>query len=153
MKKINETMKFLKQLSLFFLVVTSFVFIGCTNEEPDTTGPTIAITNIPDNKEFKFGEDLLMNFEFTDQTGVYEYAYEIYAKNFVPNSFVVNQRLIDLKGYYTKIEQKETVILPAKSQSENYYEGDYIIEVKASDINQRVSTYYKPIRIVYPVTE
>lgn len=146
-------MKFFKQISLLFLLTTAFTFVGCNDEDPDTVGPTIEITNIPDNKEFKYGEDLFMNFRFTDQTGVYEYAYEIYSKDFLPNEFKVNQRHFDLQGYYTEINQMQTVILPAKSATETYAEGDYIIEVKASDINQRITTYYKPIRIVYPVAE
>lgn len=146
-------MKFFKQISLLFLLTTVFTFVGCNDEDPDTVGPTIEITNIPDNKEFKYGEDLFMNFRFTDQTGVYEYAYEIYSKDFLPKEFKVNQRHFDLQGYYTEINQKQTVILPAKSATETYAEGDYIIEVKASDINQRITTYYKPIRIVYPATE
>lgn len=146
-------MKFFKQISLLFLLTTAFTFVGCNDEDPDTVGPTIEITNIPDNKEFKYGEDLFMNFKFTDQTGVYEYAYEIYSKDFLPKEFKVNQRHFDLQGYYTEINQMQTVILPAKSDTETYAEGDYIIEVKASDINQRITTYYKPIRIVYPAAE
>lgn len=144
-------MKFLKQISVFFLLATAFV--SCNDEDPDTTGPTIEITNISDNQEFKFGEDLVMNFMFTDQTGVYEYAYEIYSKDFLPQEFKVNQKLFALEGYFTEINQIQTVILPEKSPTETYAEGDYIIKVQASDINQRVSTYYKPIRIVYPETQ
>lgn len=146
-------MKFFKQISLLFLLTTVFTFVGCNDEDPDTVGPTIEITNIPDNKEFKYGEDLGLFFKFTDQSGVYEYAYEIYSKDFLPNEFKVNQRHFDLQGYYTEINQIQTVILPAKSDTETYAEGDYIIEVKASDINQRITTYYKPIRIVYPAAE
>ncbi|UUV22675.1 hypothetical protein [Paenimyroides aestuarii] len=146
-------MKFLKKISLVFLLATIFTLVGCDREDPDTVGPTIEITNIPDNKEFKFGEDLTMRFLFTDQTGVYEYAYEIYSKDFLPQEFTVPQKHFDLQGYYTQIDQMQTVILPAKSAAETYAEGDYIIEVKAADINQRVTTYYKPIRLVYPATE
>ena len=146
-------MKFFKQISLLFLLTTAFAFVGCNDEDPDTVGPTIEITNIPDNKEFKYGEDLVMNFKFTDQTGVYEYAFEIYSKDFLPKEFKVNQKIFDLGGYFTEINKIQTVILPAKSATENYAEGDYVIEVKASDINQRVTTYYKPIRIVYPAAE
>jgi len=146
-------MKFFKQISLLFLLTTAFAFVGCNDDDPDTVGPTIEITNIPDNKEFKFGEDLFMNFRFTDQTGVYEYAYEIYSKDFLPKEFTVKQKHFDLQGYFTEINQMQTVILPAKSTAETYDEGDYIIEVKASDINQRITTYYKPIRIVYPAAE
>lgn len=146
-------MKFFKQISLLFLLTTAFTFVGCNDEDPDTVGPTIEITNIPDNKEFKYGEDLVMNFKFTDQTGVYEYAFEIYSKDFLPKEFKVNQKIFDLGGYFTEINKIQTVILPAKSANETYAEGDYVIEVKASDINQRVTTYYKPIRIVYPAAE
>lgn len=146
-------MKFFKQISLLFLLTTAFTFVGCNHEDPDTVGPTIEITNIPDNKEFKYGEDLVMNFKFTDQTGVYEYAFEIYSKDFLPKEFKVNQKIFDLGGYFTEINKIQTVILPAKSANETYAEGDYVIEVKASDINQRVTTYYKPIRIVYPAAE
>ncbi|SEI00965.1 protein of unknown function [Paenimyroides aquimaris] len=144
-------MKFLKQISVFFLLATAFV--SCNDEDPDTDGPTIEITNISDNQEFKFGEDLVMNFMFTDQTGVYEYAYEIYSKDNLPKEFKVNQKLFDLQGYFTEINQIQTVILPEKSTNETYAEGDYLIKVQASDINQIVSTYYKPIRIVYPETQ
>jgi len=146
-------MKFFKLISLLFLLTTAFTFVGCNDEDPDTVGPTIEITNIPDNKEFKFGEDLFMNFRFTDQTGVYEYAYEIYSKDFLPNEFTVEQKIFDLQGSYNEINQMQTVILPAKVDKEIYDEGEYIIKVQASDINQRVSTYYKPIRIVYPAAE
>lgn len=141
-------MKFFKHVCLLFLATVSLV--SCNDEDPDTVGPTIEITNIPDNKEFKYGEDLGMNFKFTDQTGVYEYAYEIYSKDNLPKEFKVNQRLIDLEGYFTEINQIQTVLLPEKTATEVYAEGDYVIEVKASDVNQRVSTYYKPIKIVYP---
>ena len=144
-------MKFFKQIALLFLITTALV--SCNSEDPDKVGPTIEITNIPDGKEFKFGEDLIMNFKFTDQSGVYEYAYEIYSKDLLPKEFKVNQRLISLQGYFTEINQIETVLLPEKSATQTYAEGEYIIEVKASDINQIVSTYYKPIKIVYPPTE
>lgn len=129
------------------------VFVSCNNEDPDTVGPTIEITNVPDNKEFKFGNDLVMNFKFTDQTGVYEYAYEIYSKDALPKEFTVEQKLFDLQGYFTEINQIQTVILPSKTPNEPYAEGDYIIKVQASDVNQRMTTYYKPIRIVYPAAE
>lgn len=141
-------MKLLKSIGLFFVLAS--VFISCSDEEPDTVGPEIQITNITDNQEFKFGENLVMHFKFTDQTGVYEYSYEIYSKDFLPNQFKVNRKLFDLNGYFNEIDQMQTVLLPEKSPTETYAEGDYIIEVKASDINQIVSTYYKPIRIVYP---
>lgn len=141
-------MKFFKHVCLLFLVTVSLV--SCNDEDPDTVGPTIEITNIPDNKEYKFGENLIMNFKFTDQTGVYEYAYEIYAKEYTPKEFSVAQKLIDLQGYFTEINQIQTILLPEKSAAETYQEGDYIIKVQASDINQRVTTYYKPIKIVYP---
>lgn len=146
-------MRFFKQISLLFLLTTAFTFVGCNEEDPDTVGPTIEITNIPDNKEFKFGEELGMILKFTDQTGVYEYAYEIYAKEFSPKEFKVNQKHFDLDGYFTEISQIQTVILPSKTEKETYAEGDYIIEVKASDVNLRMTTYYKPIRIVYPAAE
>ncbi|MBA5791997.1 hypothetical protein H1R17_03710 [Flavobacterium sp. xlx-214] len=141
-------MKFFKHVCLLFLAIVSLV--SCNDEEPDTVGPTIEITNIPDNKEYKFGESLVMNFKFTDQTGVYEYAYEVYSKDNLPKEFSVAQRLIDLQGYFTEINQIQTILLPEKSAAETYQEGDYIIKVQASDINQRVTTYYKPIKIVYP---
>lgn len=141
-------MKFFKHISLLFLLTVSVV--ACNDEDPDTVGPTIEITNIPDNKEYKFGDDLIMNFKFTDQTGVYEYAYEVYSKDGLPKEFKVNQKHFDLQGYFTEINQIQTVLLPAKSATETYDEGDYIIEVKAADINQRITTYYKPIKIVYP---
>src|SRR5690606_2749927 len=149
----NLVMKFFKQISLLFLMTSAFTFVGCNNEDPDTVGPTIEITNIPDNKEFKFGEDLFMNFMFTDQTGVYEYSFEIYSKESLPKEFTVAEKVFDLNGYFNEINQKQTVLLPSKSSTETYAEGDYVIKVKASDINQRISTYYKPIRIVYPVAE
>lgn len=144
-------MKFLKQISVFFLLATAFV--SCNDEDPDTAGPTIEITNISDNQEFKFGENLVMHFKFTDQTGVYEYSYEIYAKEYTPKEFSVSQKLITFEGYFNEKTDNQTVILPEKSPTETYAEGDYIIKVQASDINQRVSTYYKPIRIVYPETQ
>lgn len=146
-------MKFFKQISLLFLLTTAFTFVSCNDEDPDTAGPTIEITNIPDNKEFKFGENLSLRFKFTDQSGVYEYAYEIYSKDLLPNEFTVEERYFDLQGFYTEINQVQTVILPAKSDTEKYAEGDYIIKVQASDINEIVTTYYKPIRIVYPAAE
>ena len=128
-------------------------FVSCNDDDPDTVGPTIEITNISDNQEFKFGKDLVMNFKFTDQTGVYEYAYEIYSKDFLPNGFSVPQKVITFEGYFNEKTDNQTVILPEKSATETYAEGDYIIKVQASDINQIVSTYYKPIRIVYPETQ
>lgn len=146
-------MKFFKQISFLLLLATAFTFVGCVSEDPDTVGPTIEITNFADNKEFKFGEDLVMNFRFTDQSGVYEYAYEIYSKESVAKEFKVNERHFDLKGYFTEINQIQTVILPVKSATVTYAEGDYVIKVIASDINQRMTTYYKPIRIVYPAAE
>ena len=68
----------------------------------------------------------------------------------MPKEFSVAEKIFSLQGYFTEINQKQTVILPAKSDTETYAEGDYIIKVKASDINQRITTYNKPIRIVYP---
>ncbi len=146
-------MKFFKQISVLFLLAIAFTFVGCNDEDPDTVGPTIEITNIPDNKEFKFGEDLTMNFKFTDQSGVYEYSYEIYSKDFLPKEFHLKEKLFDLNGYFTEINQVQAVILPAKSDTETYAEGEYLIKVRASDVNLKVSTYYKPIKIVYPAAE
>lgn len=143
-------MKFLKQISVFFLLATAFV--SCNDEDPDTAGPTIEITNISDNQEFKFGENLVMHFKFTDQTGIYEYKYEIYEKDYTHQSFDYEKH-ITFEGYYTEAIDAQSVLLPEKSPTETYAEGDYIIKVQASDINQRVSTYYKSIRIVYPETQ
>ena len=140
-------MKILKPLIVLFLLSVSF--ISCNDEGPDREGPIIEITNIPDNKEYKFGENLVMHFKITDQTGMYEYKYELYAKDFTSDSFTYENH-IQLEGYLTKLEEAKSILLPEKSASETYQEGDYLIKVQASDINQNVSTYYKPIRIVYP---
>lgn len=141
-------MKFFKQLSVLFLITA--LFIRCNDENPDTVGPTIEMANIPDNKEYKFGENLIMNFKFTDQTGLYEYKYEIYAKDYTEKSFETNKHIV-LNGYFTQVSETQTVLLPEKTVSTVYQEGDYLIKVQASDINQRVSTFYKPIKITYPV--
>lgn len=141
-------MKVFKHLVVLFLLTISLV--GCNDEEPDTVGPTIEIVNIPDNKEYKFGENLVMHFKFTDQSGMYEYKYEIYAKDFTNQSFVYEKH-IEFETYYTELKEAQSISLPAKSPSETYQEGEYLIKVQASDINQKVSTYYKPIKITYPV--
>lgn len=140
-------MRILKHLIVLFLLSISFV--ACNDEGPDREGPIIEITNIPDNKEYKFGDDLIMNFKFTDELGVYEYKYEIYADDFSKESFTYQKHII-FPTSYTLAEVTQSVLLPEKSPSETYYEGDYVIEVKASDINQNVSIYYKPIKIIYP---
>lgn len=143
-------MKILKKISLLFLLTTAFV--SCNDDKPDTVGPEVEITNIPDNKEYKFGETIVMNFEFKDEVGMYEYKYELYAKDYTPQEFSM-ENYIDLRpGYYSKYSKTHSILLPSESE-EGYQEGDYIIKVQASDINQNVSVYYKPIRIVYPETE
>jgi len=144
-------MRFLKQMTLIFIAI--FTFSACEKEEVDNVGPTIEITNIVDNQEFKFGDDLRMNFKFTDQTGVYEYAYELYSKDFLPKEFTVEQKVFDLNGSFKEISLQQVIILPAKTPSETFAEGDYVIKVQASDDHQIVSTFYKPIRIVYPTAE
>lgn len=142
-------MRILKHLIVLFLLSISFV--ACNDEGPDGEGPIIEIINIPDNKEYKFGDDLIMNLKFTDRFGVYEYQYQIYAKEYNPKEFTLSKPIyINFEGYYNERTETQIIYLPAKSLSETYYEGDYVIEVKASDINQNVSTYYKPIKIVYP---
>lgn len=141
-------MKFFKLLTVLSIIAT--VFVGCNDEEPDTDGPVIEITNIQDNKEYKFGENLMMKFKITDQTGLYEYKYEIYAKEFTPKSFTAEKHVI-FEGAYTELNESQSVQLPEKTPTVSYQEGDYLIKVQASDVNQRVSTYYKPIKITYPV--
>lgn len=140
-------MKILKPLIVLFLLPVSF--ISCNDDGPDKEGPTIEIKNIADNTEYKFGANLVMEFKFTDQTGVYEYKYEIYTKDFSNDSFSYDKH-ITFSSYYTLAEDKQSMFLPEKSEREIYQEGDYLIKVQASDINQNVSTYYKPIKIVYP---
>lgn len=146
-------MKFFKQVSLLFLLTTAFAFVGCNDEDPDTVGPTIEITNIPDNKEFKFGENLSLHFKFSDQTGVFQYQYRIYAAEITEETWFLTENLITFEGFFTEKNEIKSVLLPAKSPSEIYLEGNYIIEVLAKDINNNISTYYKPIRIVYPAAE
>lgn len=141
-------MKFFKLLIVLSIIAT--VFVGCNDEEPDTKGPTIEITNIADNREFKFGDNLTMKFKFTDETGIYEYKYEIYAKDFTKESFTAEKHII-LEGFFSELSESQSVQLPERTPTVSYQEGDYLIKVQASDINQRVSTYYKPIKITYPV--
>lgn len=140
-------MKFLKLLSILFL--TSTFILSCDKEDPDTVGPSIEITNIPDNKEFKFGETIVMKFKFRDQIGMYEYQYKLYAKDYTSDSFDVENHII-LDGYVTEFDVAKSIKLPEKG-TETYQEGDYIIEVTATDINQNMSKYIKPIKITYPV--
>ena len=92
-------MKLFKYISLFFVLAT--VLISCDNEDPDTVGPAIEIINIPDNKEFKFGENLVMHFKITDQTGFYEYKYELYKKIIQIKSFDYEKH-ITFEGYFTE---------------------------------------------------
>lgn len=141
-------MKFFKKIGLLFLLAVSFV--SCNDEDPDTVGPTIEITNIPDNKEYKFGETITMALKFTDQTGVFEYQYKLYAKDNVTEGFNVNSSIV-LDGYFTDLSEAKSIHLPTKLPNEVYHEGDYIIEIKAADIYKNISTYIKPIKITYPV--
>lgn len=140
-------MKLLKSIGLFFVLAS--VFISCSDEEPDTVGPEIQITNITDNQEFKFGENLVMQFMFNDQTGITHYRYEIYAQDFTNESFTYDKD-IDLNGFFTVLGEARAVLLPEKSATETYQEGAYLIQVNARDVLGNLSTYYKPIRIVYP---
>ena len=123
-------MKYIKQLFSVLILASVFTFVGCNNDDPDNVGPTIEIINIPDNAVFEFGQNLVMNFNFTDQTGVYEYSYEIYSKDFLPKEFRITRKVYDLQGFFTEINKVHSVILPAKSATEDYDEGEYIIEVK-----------------------
>lgn len=141
-------MKFFKLLSILSIIAT--VFVGCDDDEPDTKGPTIEITNIADNKEFKFGDNLTMKFKLTDETGLYEYKYEIYAEDFTPKSFTAEKHII-FDSYFTELNESQSVQLPEKTPTVSYQEGNYVIKVQASDVNQRISTYFKPIKITYPV--
>ena len=144
-------MKILKKISLLFLLTTAFV--SCNDDKPDTVGPEVEITNIPDNKEYKFGETIVMNFEFRDKVGMYEYEYKLYAEENTSNGFTT-ENYVDLQpSFYSTYNKIHTIALPEKSAKATYQEGDYVIKVQASDINQNVSVYYKPIRIVYPETE
>lgn len=143
-------MKVLKSLVLTF--VLAFVVSSCSDENPDTVGPHTEILNIEDHQEFKFGETLVMHFKFTDQTGMYEYKYELYAKDYTPQSFEYENHII-YDAFFTERNEVRSIVLPEKSPSEIYQEGEYIIKVQAADINQNKSTYYKPIYIYYPEVE
>lgn len=145
-------MKFTKLLIVAFLA--TFSLSSCSKEDPDTVGPEIEITNIEENQEFKFGKNLVMHFKFTDQTGMFEYEYEIYAKDYTPKEFTAKKHF-EFEGYYTELSEAQSVLLPAKSatESQNYQEGEYLIKVTAADILGNLSTYYKTINIVYPEDE
>ncbi|HLW63408.1 MAG TPA: DUF4625 domain-containing protein [Flavobacterium sp.] len=145
-------MKFTKLLIVVFLA--TFSLSSCSKEDPDTVGPAVEIINIEENQEFKFGENLVMYFKFTDQTGVNEYKYEIYAKDYTQKSFMYENE-IKLESYYTELSEAQSVLLPEKSASEsqNYQEGAYLIKVSAGDILGNLSIYYKTINIVYPEDE
>lgn len=145
-------MKIIKPLIVLFLA--AFTLNSCNDGDPDTVGPTTEITNITEGQEFKFGENLIMYFKFTDQTGINEYEYKIYAKDYTHDSFMYDNH-IELASYYTTLEEARSVLLPEKSNSEsqNYQEGEYLIEVTAADILGNISTYYKTINIVYPEDE
>jgi len=140
-------MNFIKKLSLLFLF--SIAFVSCDNADPDTIGPTVEITNIPDNKEYKFGETITMALLFKDQTGVFEYQYKLFAREYTSDSFDVTADVV-LNGFFTELSEVKSIHLPAKLPNEVYQEGDYIIQIKAADINNNISTYIKPIKIVYP---
>src|SRR5690554_8234769 len=145
-------MKCIKSLTVLFLTI--FTLNSCDSKDADTVGPTAEITNIEENQEFKFGENLVMYFKFTDQTGVNEYKYEIYAKDYTQKSFMYENE-IKLESYYTELSEVQNVLLPEKSASEsqNYQEGAYLIKVSAGDILGNLSIYYKTINIVYPEDE
>lgn len=139
-------MKFLKLLSILFL--TSTFILSCDKEDPDTTGPTIEINNITDGKAYKFGETLIMNFKFTDQSGIYEYQYHLYSKDDIEKGLDVKQHIF-YEGYFTNLEETKTITLPTKGTT-LFQEGDYVIEVVATDIKQNMSKFIKPIKITYP---
>lgn len=141
-------MKLINKISIFFLAIGSLV--SCTKEELDTAGPIINIVNIPDNKEYKFGDNLVMQIKLKSNIGVYEYQYEIYAKEFAANEFTVPKKHVTFEGYYNEKDEIVSVILPEKSATANFKEGEYVIEIVAADINQNTSKYFKPIKIVYP---
>lgn len=142
-------MKLLKQLLLLSLIT---LFVGCDDNEGDTVGPTIEITNIKDNAAYKFGETIVMKFKFKDQTGFYEYKYELYAEDFTSDSFTA-EKYFFFDGFYTELEEAKSILLPEKSTNKQYKEGKYLIKVTAADIHQNLSIYYKPIEITYPVAE
>lgn|SRR5690554_980661 len=144
-------MKIIKPLIVLFLA--AFTLNSCNNGDPDTVGPTTEITNITEGQEFKFGENLVMHFRFTDQTGMNRYEYEIYAKDYTPESFAPDKKYIEKEGHYTELSEFRAMLLPEKSATENYQEGEYLIEVTAADILGNISTYYKTINIVYPEDE
>ncbi len=146
-------MKFFKQISLLFLLTTAFAFVGCNDEDPDTVGPTIEITNIPDNKEYYFGNELKMDIHFNDLNGVVEYQIEIYREEFTTNSFEFI-KLVKIAAFSTDFTVYQGVVIPREIENNNLYdEGSYIIKIISVDYKGNISTYYKPIRIVYPAAE
>jgi len=145
-------MKCIKSLTVLFLTI--FTLNSCDSKDADTVGPTAEITNIEENQEFKFGENLVMYFKFTDQTGMNEYKYEIYAKDYTHKSFMYENH-IEFEGYYTELSEIQTVVLPTKSASEiqNHQEGEYLIKITTADVLGNISTHYKTINIFYPPEE
>jgi len=145
-------MRFFKQISLLFLLTTAFTFVGC-NDDVDTAGPAIEITNVPDNKEFKFGSELKLDIHFNDPSGIVEYQIEIYKEDFTENSFVFT-KLVKIVEFSTTFTVYQGILIPEKSENNLFYdEGIHIIKIAAVDYRGNISTYYKPIRIVYPAAE
>ena len=142
-------MKYLKQLLLLIIMV---VFTACEKDTYDNVGPEIDITNIKDNAVYNFGQTIVMKFNFKDESGIYEYKYEIYGEPTTKDSFM-EEHHYTLNAFYTNLQEAKSILLPAKSDNETYQEGKYIIKVTAADINDNISVYYKPIQIVYPTKE
>lgn len=133
------------------LFVAACTITSCENEKIDTEGPEVQILNIEEDQEFYFGEELVMHLLFKDQVGMDAYRYEIFAKDYTERSFMY-RNTIELRSYYTQLEEFRSVLLPKKTTIEDYQEGEYLIKITASDIRGNLSEHFKTINIFYPET-
>lgn len=130
-------MNFYKTAALLF--VTATFTLSCSKEE-DTSGPDIDVKYPEQNAVYKYGDDLIMNLTFSDDSGLISYKYVLEPVDQQGVKFT-NTKEYFLTQFVTYYSINHKIVVPIQySDAVKFDNGQYRLKISAVDFNNNVSS-------------
>lgn len=134
----------MKKIVFLLVVFSGLIFMSC-NDDKDTVGPSIDVSNPKENVVFKAGDIVPLDVTLKDESSIGYFEYEFFSYD---NDLYSHNEKKEIDYVLNELSFKSSFMIPKMIKEEiPFPAGDYVIKFVAVDIYGNTTVYIRNVKV------
>lgn len=134
----------MKKIVFLLVVFSGLIFMSC-NDDKDTVGPSIDVSNPKENVVFKAGDIVPLDVTLKDESSIGYFEYEFFSYD---NDLYSHKEKKEIDYVLNELSFKSSFMIPKMIKEEiPFPAGDYVIKFVTVDIYGNTTVYIRNVKV------